>query len=286
MTHLKGHGQVLCILNSRKRVQRVYDALEGEEGVFHLSTFMYPRHRKRLLNTIRDRLKSGMPVRLIATSLVEAGVDFDFQSVYRELAGVDSMIQAAGRCNREGKRQRAQCETVIFALEKLEDIHIPQALKLPIEVAGQVFERYEDISSPEAVGEYFKRLYHFRGEGLDAKNIVGQLEEGVRSKLFPFASVARQFKLIESDTKTVLIDREPESQEIAGKIRRGEYSRQLIRDAGQYCVNVYDNDFEKMNGAGMLEAIDTNFYVLRNVEQYTEEKGLEIQAERGEALFF
>lgn len=282
---LREHRQVLCILNSRKRVQRVYSALGDEEGVFHLSTFMYPRHRNRLLSTIRDRLKNGKPVRLIATSLVEAGVDFDFQSVYRELAGVDSMIQAAGRCNREGKRRPEQCETVIFTLERQEDIHIPQALKLPIEVAGQVSELCEDISSLEAISEYFNRLYQFRGEGLDAKNIIGQFEDGARSRLFPFAAVAKQFKLIESDTKTILIDLEPEAQEIAARIRRGEYSRQLARDAGQYCVNVYNNDFEKLNGAGLLEAIDTNYYVLRDKGQYTEEKGLEIQVERGDALF-
>lgn len=286
VAQIKERAQVLCILNSRKRVQRVYEALRKSEGIFHLSTFMYPRHRKRLLAAIRDRLDRGLPVRLIATSLVEAGVDFDFQSVYRELAGVDSVIQAAGRCNREGKRPREQSETVIFTLEKREDIHIPQALKMPIEVAGQIAGQYEDISSPDAIEEYFKRLYHFRGEGLDTKNIVGQMEDGTRSRLFPFASVARQFKLIENDTRTILIDLEPEAQELVARIRRGECSRQLVRDAGQYCVNVYENDFEKLNGAGRLEAIEMEFYLLRNREQYTEEKGLEIQVERGEAVFF
>ncbi len=284
---LKEQQQVLCILNSRKRVQRVYDALEGEQKqeVFHLSTFLYPRHRNRLLRQIRERLKKGLPVRLIATSLVEAGVDVDFRSVYRELAGVDSLIQSAGRCNREGRRRSEECETIFFTLEQ-DDIHLPQALDLPIKVAAQVAELYEDISAPEAIAEYFNRLYHFKGEGLDAKNIVGQFEDGTRSWLFPFATVSREFKLIESDTKAILIDLEPEAQEIAARIRRGECSRQLVRDAGQYCVNVYDNDFEKMNGAGMLEAIDLNFYVLCDKDQYTEGKGLEVRAERGQAVFF
>ena len=82
---LKEHAQVLCILNSRKRVQQVYEALKEEIGIFHLSTLMYPKHRKRLLSVIRERLKAGQPCRLIATSLVEAGVDFDFPAVYRKL---------------------------------------------------------------------------------------------------------------------------------------------------------------------------------------------------------
>lgn len=282
---LRKEKQVLCILNSRGRVQEVYQALKDKGEAIHLSTFMYPKHRKHLLKTIRERLKNGMPCRLISTSLVEAGVDFDFQTVYRELAGVDSVIQAAGRCNREGKRHREDCRTIIFTLEKNEGIHNPSTLKLPIKVAEQIVEEYEDITSLEAIESYFSRLYHFKGEGLDAKKIVGQLEDGRRTYLFPFASVAKQFRLIENDTRTILIDKEPEAKEIVDRILRGEHSRQLMRDAGQYCVNIYEEDFEKLNGAGRLETIPMELYILRNKEQYTEETGLEIQVERGEAVF-
>lgn len=286
ITRLREEEQVLCILNSRKRVQKVYEALQEKEGTFHLSTFMYPKHRKRMMCVIKERLKAGQPCRLVATSLVEAGVDFDFPSVYRELAGVDSVIQAAGRCNREGKRQMEACETVIFTLEKDDTLRIPRELKLPIEVAEQVSECYQDLASLDAIEMYFNRLYHFKGEGLDVNEIIRQMEDGGRSRLFPFAAVAKQFQLIDTDTRTVLIDQEEEAKLIIERIKRGECSRQLVRDAGQYCVNVYNNDFEKLNGAGRLEAIDLGFYVLRNREQYTEEKGLEIQVERGEAVIF
>lgn len=283
---LKKQQQVLCILNSRKRVQRVYEELKGD-GTYHLSTFMYPEHRKRILNEICERLKYGKTCRLIATSLVEAGMDFDFNMVYRELAGIDSVIQAAGRCNREGKKDKKKCKTIVFTLEKTEDIHIPAELKLPIAVAAQVARRHENIISLDAIDEYFKRLYHFRGEnGSDSKDIVGQLECGIPSYLFPFASIAKQFHLIENDTKTILIDIEPEAISIVQRIRWGEHSRQLVRDAGHYCVNVYEKDFENLNGAGRLEALDMNLYVLRNKEQYTEEKGLVIDISRGEAVLF
>lgn len=282
---LMGRPQVLCILNSRKRVQRVYEAIQGD-GAFHLSTLMYPLHRKELLKEIRVRLLSGEDCRLVSTSLVEAGVDFDFSSVYRELAGIDSVIQAAGRCNREGKRDREECTTVVFTLKESEDIHIPQELKLPVSVARQIAGKYEDISSPEAIAEYFTRLYRYKGDGLDAKDVVGQFEQGTRSFLFPFADVASEFRLIESRTRTILIDIEPEAVKIAERIRRGEYSRQLLREAGQYCVNVYENDFEALNGAGRLEAIDREFYVLRNKEQYTRERGLVVDVSRGDAVMF
>ena len=289
ISKLQERQQVLCILNSRKRVQRVYESLKGK-NIYHLSTYMYPKHRRRILEEITKDLKEGRPCKLIATSLVEAGVDFDFASVFRELAGVDSVIQAAGRCNREGKRKKQESETNVFCLEQDEDIHIPAQLKLPISVAKQITEKYEDITSPEAIHDYFQRLYRFRGESLDIKNIVEGFEKGISSFCFPFASTAKEFNIIESQTKTILIDREPEAEEIARRLRRGEHSRELFREAGQYSVSIYENDFDKLEGAGLLDAlctdIDTDFYVLRDKELYTEDRGLTVKAERGDALLW
>ena len=181
---------------------------------------------------------------MIATSLVEAGVDFDFPAVFRELAGVDSVIQAAGRCNREGRRNKEDCITTVFTMKKNEAAHFPPSLRRPIDVAAQIAEQYEDIASLEAIEAYFQKLYHYEGESLDAKDIIGQMEEKARSLLFPFASVADQFKLIENNTRTILIAKEPEAKQLVERIRRGEASRQLVRDAGHYCVNIYEQDYE------------------------------------------
>ena len=171
-------------------------------------------------------------------------------------------------------------------MKKNEAVHFPPSLRRPIDVAAQIAEQYEDIASLEAIEAYFQKLYHYEGESLDAKDIIGQMEEKARSLLFPFASVAGQFKLIENNTRTILIAKEPEAKQLVERIRRGEASRQLVRDAGHYCVNIYEQDYEKLNGAGRLEALDLDFFLLRNTEQYTEEMGLEIQVERGEAVFF
>ena len=94
---------MLCIVNSRKAAQRIFERLP-QEGSFHLSTLMIPVQRQKILEEIRERLKAGLPCRVVSTSLIEAGVDVDFPAVYREMAGLDSILQAAGRCNREGKR--------------------------------------------------------------------------------------------------------------------------------------------------------------------------------------
>lgn len=286
---LKQRDQALCILNSRKRVQRVYDALGGE-GTYHLSTFMYPAHRSRILAEIKARLKDKKPCRLIATSLVEAGVDLDFRAVFRELAGVDSLIQAAGRCNREGEEDRYECETIVFSLTKTEGINIPRSLDTPIDVTKQIVEAHGDVMSLEAIKDYFERLYKYKGEnGLDLKGVLNNFKKGL---LIPFASVADEFKLIEENTKPVFIEPTPidedsqKAADIAKRLRSGEHTRSLTRDAGQYSVNIYESDFETLRGAGLLEEPRLEIYILRDKRLYSKDKGLILNVSRGDALVF
>lgn len=277
LDRLRAEGQALCILNTKKRVQKLYEKIKGE-GVYHLSTFMYPRHRQERLSAIRERLNSGEKCIVIATSLVEAGVDLDFQTVYRELAGVDSMIQAAGRCNREGKRDAQTSFACYFQLEDSQKI---PGQEQQIDTAKQVIRRYEDIASLEAVQDYFTRLYHFKGTALDKKNILEEFRKGQ----FAFATVGREFKLIEQNTKTILIPVEERAREIAEELRLKGASKKLIREAGQFCVNVYDNLFQKMYGSGMIgwvsEELKEEFFVLRDCGNYSEETGLQVNVDIG-----
>lgn len=141
---LRNEMQVLCIVNSRKQAQSVFAMLECE-NTYHLSTTMYPLHRRYVLDEIRDRLKKGLPCRVVSTSLVEAGVDVDFPVVYRALAGLDSMIQAGGRCNREGKRARAESVVSIFETDQKP----PRMLEQNISSAERVMRTFEDISYPK-----------------------------------------------------------------------------------------------------------------------------------------
>lgn len=282
LKELYNEYQALCIVNTKKSAQKLYQVMSGE-GVFHLSTFMYPVHRKRVLKEIRDRLEAKEKCILIATSLVEAGVDLDFQNVYRQLAGIDSVIQAAGRCNREGKRDTLDSHTYIFQLE--DEVKVP-GQEQQIDTAKQVIRKFSDISMPEAIQEYFTRLYGFKGEGLDKKRILEQFKKG----RFPFSTVAEQFKLIEQNAKTIFIAREERAREIVEEIRYKGAQKVLMREVGQYCVNVYDNIFQKIYAAGMLtevsEELKGEFFLLRNTEDYSEETGLKIDVELGSGIWF
>lgn len=277
---LKTEGQALCILNTKKCTQRVYESIK-DEGVYHLSTSMYPAHRKRVLNEIRERLQKQKRCVVVSTSLVEAGVDLDFQTVYRQLAGADSIIQAAGRCNREGMRPLSQCFTYIFKLDLKESV---PGQRQQIEITESLLADNKNPEEMDTIKQYFEMLYHFRGDSLDKKEIIKKFNRGN----FLFSTVGKEFRLIEENTKTVVIPKEEEAKEILEQLRIKGATRQRIRALGQYCVNVYESDFQKMYAAGMLgeisEDLKGDYFVLRELEKYTEEMGLKLNITYGEAV--
>ena len=286
---LQQQSQVLCIVNTKLQAQTLFAGLSGE-GNYHLSTFMTPAHRKRILQKIRERLdpkrNDNHVCRVISTSLIEAGVDVDFPTVYREEAGLDSAIQAAGRCNREGRRDADASVVYLFSPEERYQNKRPPSLKLPIEVARIVMQQFTDISAPDAIFAYFSRLFSFRGDSLDQKGILQQLNQGVASGLsIPFAKVAQEFRVIESPTRTVLIpnDSQDEDQqrakEVCGLIaalRAGVRSKSVLRKAGLHAVSVYPDQFELLLGAGALEILDEELAVLRDEALYSDNIGLQI----------
>lgn len=283
---LQQEWQALCIVNTRKRAQRLYEQLR-EKGVYHLSTTMYPVHRRRVLAEIGTRLGNREKCIVISTSLVEAGVDLDFASVYRELAGVDSIIQAAGRCNRNGDRGKEESIVRIFRWSEKENV---PGQRQQIDTTKNLLTEGKDITTQENITEYFRRLYHIKGESLDMKKILEKFRDGD----YHFATVAKDFKLIEQNTVTVYINREADAEELLQEILQQGLTKNRMRKAGQYCVNVYRGDgkremlFEKMYYAGMLKAVpDTkDFYVLTQDEQYQENTGLKLDVELGGMMIF
>ena len=273
--------QALCIVNTKKRAQRIYNAIKGD-GVFHLSTTMYPKHRKRVLEQIRKRLEDGKKCILIATSLVEAGVDLDFRSVYRQLAGMDSMIQAAGRGNRNGDRSIEESPVYIFRMEGKEFVHGQQ---MQIDTSKALLLDGYQLEDLATVDRYFQMLYQLKQDEMDKDGVMRCFE----NQNYQFASAAKKFHLIEENTVTVFVKREQEAAKLLGQIRSQGYSRTLMRPAGQYCINIYDRDFEKLNGQGALRPVSgdiEDFYELVSEELYTEEMGLKMDIEEGIGVFW
>ena len=190
------------------------------------------------------------------------------------------MIQAAGRCNREGKRGADESFAYIFQFEEKENVPGQQ---LQIDVSKMLISEGEDILSLHGIEKYFEALYHFRGESLDKKKIF----EEFKKQRYNFAKAAREFKLIEENTLTVFVSREEEAEELLRQIKCQGYTKSSMRKAGQYCVQLYDSDIEKLRGAGMIQQISgdiEDFFELVDKEQYTEEMGLNLGIESGVAV--
>ena len=270
--------QVLCVVNRRKSAQEIFRLLDGE-GSFHLSTLMYPAHRKAVLEEIRTRLKAGLPCRVVSTSLIEAGVDVDFPAVFREEAGLDSILQAAGRCNREGKRPAEESIVTIFQSETPAPVLFQQNIK-----AGRTaLDHSESPDGPEAIARYFHELLDLTGrEGQDRDGILPLMNDPLT--LMPFQEVARRFRLIQSDTKTVYIPL-GEGVPLIEQLRRGERSRALFRALGQYGVSVYPDHFAALDRAGALELLEDGSAILTDPTLYSETTGLTLEPESGKALF-
>ncbi|AQS41295.1 MAG: CRISPR-associated helicase Cas3 [Candidatus Tokpelaia hoelldobleri] len=209
----------LVIVNSRRHAFDLYKECQnaGLEGLMHLTTRQCAVHRRKNLQIIRERLKAGEPCRVIATSLVEAGVDLDFPLVWRAEAGLDQVLQAAGRCNREGLRDAD--ESIVTVFKASEDYKPPAEIRqLAADLQKVQSEHQGNLQSPAAIEDYFKKTYWRKSEkGLDREGIVDSLRD--KSGLaFPFRSVGTQFCMIENTMEPVVIPYDDEARDIVRKI--------------------------------------------------------------------
>ena len=279
------HEQVLCIVNSRKAAQAIFSKLP-EEGSFHLSTLMVPKHRRAVLEEIRRRLNDGLPCRVVSTSLVEAGVDIDFPAVYRELAGLDSILQAAGRCKREGKRAAEDSIVTIFRRTEKASPLFGQA----IGATNTALDNNADPASPQTMQSYFSELRKLNGSAIDKIGVIDAFERGRDGSLYPFRTIAENFHMIDNDTRTVYIPWK-DGSELIERLCDGACSKKLYRQLGQYAVQVYDEHFQALYDAGALQTadktngLDDRSAVLTDASLYSEATGLSLQADSGQALF-
>ena len=262
--------QVLCIAATKSSAKAIYEALPEGAGIY-LSTNLCPAHRRRVIAEIKRRLKAGEECRVVSTTVISVGVDVDFPTGYVELSGLDSIIQAAGRVNREGRRSPEASVVHVFYTDKGRQSSF---MKQERSVTELILHEYDDISSSEAIKRYFAELYHSRGDSLDKKNIISSSED------LPFEEIAQKVKLIQEDSISLLIPFDKQAEELLARLRQGERSRSLLRRAGQYMVNVRragagrQSDFSLLCGAGGAEMLDDELAVLTNMEFYDQKQGL------------
>ena len=206
--------QMLCIVNTRGHARQLFEAIRDLPGAVHLTTLMCPRHRRQVLADLRQRLKDGQPVRLVSTSLIEAGVDIDFPEVWRAAAGIDSIAQAAGRCNREGKLKDADGQPRLGRVVVFEatGARLPHDQALRWAAARPAFAGHADPLGLDAVRDFFGELYWRKGDqALDAAVVDGRegilpaIGERAQDLRFPFASIAAASHLIDDAMDSVIV---------------------------------------------------------------------------------
>jgi CRISPR-associated endonuclease/helicase Cas3 len=237
------HPRVLVVVHRRVDARQLAKLLSGEP-CFHLSALMCPAHRSAVLAQVKARLGTDLPCRLVSTQLIEAGVDVDFPVVYRALGGLDSLAQAAGRCNREGRLSREEGRVVFFRAETLPPPGTPRkGLAVVDSMLREGGIRLEDLASFEI---YFRRLY--LACDLDSKGI-----QPLRQTL-SFESVAARMKLIE-DGSVPLVVPYGAALERLEEVRRQGPSRLLLRSLQPFVINLFDRDVSRLYNAGAVEEI-------------------------------
>lgn len=266
---LKQHKKVLCIVNTRKDAKELYERLPQEGITLHLSKMMCPAHISETIEQIRTALKddNNEIIRVVSTQLIEAGVDIDFPVVFRQEAGLDSVLQAAGRCNREGKQD--VCTTYVFSLAK--EHNLPKGEIQDGNNARLSLDTSSDWFAPETMSNYFRQLY-CRNDSFDKKDMKHYLYD-VRN--ISFASAAKNFRLIEDTGKTVVVCWE-NSMELVHMLLQNGPSYLLMKKISKYCVNIYPRDFEALCKMGVVTEKREGLFVVDYAQQYDKYIGLRI----------
>ncbi len=268
---LSKHDRVLCIVSDRKSCRRLHQKMPP--GTYHLSALMCGQHRSDTIKEIKRKLAADEPVRLISTQLVEAGVDLDFPVVYRSLAGLDSIAQAAGRCNREGLLAEPGKVVVFLGPDRppLGILRKAADTTLTLLKTGLV-----DPAKHSSFNTYFSQLY-WKANSLDAHGIADLLRARDDLSEIQFRTAGRLFQLIDDQNQTQILVPYDEGDKWIRMLASDGPKRWLLRKLQRYCVNIYNRDFEHMQKRGSVELVSPGIYALSSRVEYSDNLGLLIE---------
>ncbi len=274
---LQQFSSVLCIVNSRKDCRELHQLMPKD--TIHLSALMCGEHRSRVIAEIKRRLRSGVPTRVISTQLVEAGVDIDFPVVYRAMAGLDAVAQAAGRCNREG-RLSGKGLVVVFEPPK----GAAPGLLLKAQQSGrEIMQLAEGNPLVRDQFEKYFRHYYASLNDLDGKRIVELLDMHNRTDalhgVFNFRTAANRFRLIEEEGQTAVIVRYGDSEKLIAALEASQnmeprQRRAILRKLQRYTVNIRADGCKKLLQHQCVKELHPGVYVQNADELYDNELGL------------
>ena len=286
VTQMNDHEQVLCIVNTRRHASGLFTGLQGE-GNYHLSTLMCPAHRRAKLGEIKVRLSKGKPCRVVATTVMEAGIDLDFPVGYRALTGLDSINQAAGRVNREMKRRMS----TLFVFEPYSEFarRMPAYVQQSAEVARMILRNHSATPiSVAAIESYFEQLYNLHNQrAFDYKQIMEFFSEDGR---FNFKRVADVFRIIETPNVTVIVPYDDKALSWVEDLKNTDYPFSVLRKLQPYTVSIFKSEFDRLASKGVIVTINDLYHVLNpnDVQAYYDlDRGLLVpDSDGGDGLFF
>jgi CRISPR-associated endonuclease/helicase Cas3 len=247
-----GHEQALLILNTRKDALELLTTLSEETqadgNIFHLSTLLCGAHRRNVLAEVRSRLQKNLPCWLVSTQVVEAGVDLDFPAVYRALGPLDRIVQAAGRCNREGKMD-FKGRVVVFQPEGGRTP--PGDYATAVTETANLLKQYPDFDDPEIFRPYFEKLY----QGINTDK--AKVQESRQFMDYP--ETAKRFELIPKDTQPVVIEYDDRASRLIREIEHQGLRSYHHRALQPYLVNLREREFKQ--GAEVRREIAPGIWV-------------------------
>lgn len=303
---------MLIILNTKSAVKNLYQELKKQEltdNLYHLSTSMCPSHRMEILEKIKEDLKNKLPVICASTQLIEAGVDISFDCVIRSLAGLDSIAQAAGRCNRHGEKDICNVYTIDYKeedLSKLKEIKVGKKItyRILVDLGHNKNNHGGSILSYEAMERYFSEFYTELKEDLnyfvpkakinmtqllsDNKNestyckaYTSKYEKAIPLHLInSYRLAADNFSVIDEKTTPVIVPYNHEGKEIIKDLNGSNCIHdisKILRKVQHYSVNVYDNELQTLKQNDAIEyRADNNFIILKDTA-YSDEYGINLE---------
>ena len=273
----------LIIVNSKKRAKQIYRDCTGRK--FHLSTYLTATDRKRIIDTIKEELhalETDYPdlacvpeerrITVVSTSLIEAGIDLDMCTVFRELTGLDSILQSGGRCNREGRRDDGS--TYIFSFSDSRKVSSDERANL----TRGLLRKYDNITSPECIREYYDRLFFMNSDHIE-HYAMSNFCRGIDS--IPFKTYAQGFRIIEDSTESIAVPSDENSRQLVDKLRYigqnpdqaggiGSISRKLQK----YTCSVSREELRSLIRQGAVQDFDTGIWCLMNSDYYDKDEGI------------